>query len=200
MAAPGTFTADSLFARISASFDDPLRLRAEVDVLLRALSRAQQWTALRWRLLSHGFPLETLEGVPWYHLGQRLPRLLVVTDVSGPEGEMLLPVPLTRLRYSDAQWLATQGRPGRFYRVGWSYLGFYPVPATTAVMSVTGVCMPVQLTTPTQRLEVPESYADVLVRLTAGLLKLGREREYQEGLAEIQEALSLQPAQTGAAA
>lgn len=184
-------TASSLYAGVSALLDDPQQLRAEEAVLLRSLSQAQQWVALRYHLLIHSFPCEVLAGAPWYPLPVTQPRLLVVTDVLDPTGSMLTPTPLTRLRYADPEWLASSGTPTRYYRVGWTHVGLWKVPAVAGQYTLTGVCMPARLTEGGQPLELPLSYDDAVIRVAAGLLLVGRERKYAKGLALVSQGLGM---------
>jgi hypothetical protein len=194
----GGRAASSLYAGVSAVLDDPQQLRADEPLLLRCLSQAQQWVALRYHLLIHSFPLDVIAGVPWYALPALQPRLLMVTEVFDASQRMLTAVPLTRLRYSDPQWLARSGPPTRFYRVGWTHLGLYTVPDASASYTMTGVCMPVRLTEGAQLLETPLSYDDAVMRVAAGLLLVGRERKTAKGMALISQGLALpmgQPAE-----
>jgi hypothetical protein len=195
MSESGPHTASSLYAGISAVLDDPQQLRADEAVLLRLLSQAQQWVALRFHLLLHSFPFDVVAGVPWYALPPTEPRLLVVTEVLDASESMLTPVPLTRLRYSDPQWLASSGTPTRFYRVGWTHVGLYKVPAVSAQYTLTGVCMPARLTEGAQLIETPIAYDDAVMRVAAGLLLIGRERKYEKGLALISQGLAVPQAQ-----
>jgi hypothetical protein len=192
---PSTFVSPracaTLYAGISALLDDPQQLRAEEDVLLRVISQAQQWVALRFHLLIHSFPFDVVAGVPWYALPPTQPRLVVVTEVLDVNESMLTPVPLTRLRYSDAQWLASSGTPTRFSRIGWSHLVLYPVPAVFGQFTITGVCMPTRLLEGAQPLETPLSYDDAVMKVAAGLLLIGREHKYAKGLALISQGLAL---------
>ena len=110
-------TASSLYADISAVLDDPQQLRADEALLLRTLSQAQEWVTLRYRLLIHSLPLDIVGAVPWYALPVLQPRVLMVTEVVDEDGSMLTPVPLTHLRYSDPEWLASSGTPTRFSRI-----------------------------------------------------------------------------------
>ena len=187
----GVRTASSLYPGISALLDDPQQLRAEEEVLLRFLTRAQQWVALRYRLLLHTFPLEGIAGVPWYALPPLLPRVVMVTEVTRPDGAMLLPVPLTRLRYSDPQWLASSGTPTRFYRVGWTTLGLYKVPDAYGQYTLTGVLLPRRLEEGGQPMETPVSYDDAVMQVAAGLLLLGRERNLVKGMAFLSQGLGM---------
>lgn len=186
----------TLYGAVSAVLDDPQQLRAEEPVLLRMLSQAQEWVALRFRLLIHSFMLGALPGVPWYQLPVLFPTVLVVTEVIDQAGSMLVPVPLTRLRYSDPQWLKTSGTPTRFYRVGWTIVGLYRVPDAPAIYTVTAVCLPVRLTHGAQFLETPVAYDDALIYVAAGLLLIARERKYAKGLALIRQGLALPEPQT----
>lgn len=181
----------TLYADVSALLDDPQQLRAGEDVLLRMISQAQEWVALRYRLLIHSFQVGVVAGVPWYTLPVTQPRLLMVTEVLDPTFSMLTAVPLTRLRYSDPQWLAQVGTPTRFYRVGWTHVGLYKVPMRSGLYTFTGVCLPVRLTQGTDLLELPMSYDDAVIRVAAGLLLLGRERKYEKGLRLISEGLAM---------
>ena len=182
-------SAASLYAEVSALLDDPQQLRADEPLLLRKLSEAQQWVALRYHLLIHDVALQVVAGVPWYHVPVLSPQVMVVTEVLDPTGSMLLDVPLTRLRYSDPDWLASSGLPTRFYRVGWTHVGLYRVPATSDVYTLTGICMPVRLTEGAQPLETPLSYDDAVIKVAAGLLLIGRERKYEKGLSLIGQGL-----------
>jgi hypothetical protein len=201
--APGLRPVASLYAGVSAVIDDPQQLRADEALLLRVLSQAQQWVALRYHLLIHSFPLDVVAGVPWYALPFTQPRLLVVTEVLDATGSMLTPVGLTRLRYSDPQWLASSGTPTRYARVGWTHLLLYRVPAVSAQFTITGICMPRVLLEGAQPIETPIAYDDAVMKVAAGLLLIGRERQYAKGLALISQALALpqtqaQPAPEGA--
>lgn len=193
-------TASSLYAGVSALLDDPQQLRADEALLLRILSQAQQWVALRYRLLIHSLPFEVIAGVPWYPVPALQPQVLMVTEVLDATGAMLTPVPLTRLRYADPEWLASAGPPTRFYRVGWTHLGLYKVPVTTEVYAMTGVCMPLRLTEGGQLLETPVSYDDAVMRVAAGLLLLGRERQYEKGMRLIAQGLAVSTGQAQEAA
>jgi len=189
---PGVRVAGSLFTSIAAGIDDPQQLRAtSPGLLLHVLSRAQQWVALRYRLLVDTFSLTLLPGVPWYVLAQQYGRMIVVTDVTDTADRMLNPVPLTRLRYVDPQWLYTAGLPRRFWRLGWTHLGFYPVPTTYETAHVTGVVMPHYLVEATQLLETPASYDDAVVAVATGHLLMTVERKPLEGLAMIADALKI---------
>jgi len=196
----GVRTASSLYPGISALLDDPQQLRAEEEVLLRFLTRAQQWVALRYRLLLHTFPLEVIASVPWYALPPLLPRVVMVTEVVDPDGKMLLPVPLTRLRYSDPQWLASSGTPTRFYRVGWTTLGLYKVPDAYGQYTLTGVLLPRRLEEGGQPMETPVSYDDAVMQVAAGLLLLGRERNLVKGMALLSQGLGMPQTSATAAA
>jgi hypothetical protein len=185
----------SLYAGVSAVLDDPQQLRADEALLLRVLSQAQQWVALRYHLLIHSFPLDVVAGVPWYPLPVTEPRLLVVTEVLDATGSMLTPVGLTRLRYSDPQWLASSGTPTRYARVGWTHLLLHRVPAVSAQYTLTGICMPARLLDGAQPIETPIAYDDAVLKVAAGLLLIGRERNYDKGLALISVALALPQSQ-----
>jgi hypothetical protein len=189
----------SLYAGVSAVLDDPQQLRADEALLRRVLSQAQQWVALRYHLLIHAFPLDVVAGVPWYPLPVTEPRLLVVTEVCDANGSMLLNVPLTRLRYSDPQWLASSGTPTRFYRVGWTHIGLSKVPVVSEPYTLTGVCMPARLLDGAQPIETPIAYDDAVLKVAAGLLLIGRERNYDKGLALITQALAIPQPQAAAA-
>jgi hypothetical protein len=196
---PGQRPVASLYAGVSAIIDDPQQLRASEALLLRVLSQAQQWVALRYHLLIHSVPLDVVAGVPWYPLPVTEPRLLVVTEVLDGGGSMLTPVGLTRLRYSDPQWLASSGTPTRYYRVGWTHLGLYRVPATSGQYFLTGICMPARFTEGAQSIETPIAYDDAVLKVAAGLLLIGRERNYDKGLALITQALAIPQPQAAAA-
>src|SRR5262245_22689798 len=175
---PGIRVAGSLFTAIAAGIDDPQQLRAtSPGLLLHALARAQEWVALRYRLLIDTFALQVMPGVPSYVLAQQYGRTIVVTDVTDTQDRMLNPVPLTRLRYVDPQWLYTAGMPRRYWRLGWTHLGFHLVPNSYETFHVTGVVMPHYLVEATQLLETPASYDDALVGVATGLLLMTVERK-----------------------
>ena len=73
----------------------------------------------------------------------------------------------------------------------------YPVPASSGIYSVTGVCMPERLVEGGQLLETPLSYDDALVKVASGLLLIGRERKYMKGMALIAQGLALPLPGTG---
>lgn len=192
----GGRAASTLYSGLSAVLDDPQQLRAEEAVLLRVLSQSQQWVALRYRLLIHSFDFSVVQSVPWYPLPVTHPRLLMVTEVLDASGSMLTPVPLTRLRYSDPQWLASTGTPTRFYRVGWTQVGLWKVPDLSASYTLTGVCLPRRLLEGGQLLETPRSYDDAVLMVASGLLLIARERQYQKGLLLIAQGLGVTTPQT----
>jgi hypothetical protein len=188
-----------LLTRVSAELDDPVRVRTPDDVLLRALSRSSQFIAIRYRLLMQSVPLNVIPLVPWYHIVSLVPTMILVTDVTTSEGRPLHPQPFSRLRYVDRQWLATTGVLGRYYRIGYTYIGFAPVPAAYETVEVTGIVVPASVTQVTEQIALPENYADTVIKVATGLLLITRERSYQEGLAMIAEGLGIQAQQPAGA-
>lgn len=190
---PRTTYADFL-DRVSFALDDPERVRTPDAVLLRAIGRAAQWVALRHRLVLQTYPLTLLADLPWYHLPTLLPQLVLLTDVATATGVPLHPVPMSRLRYVDRSWLRTTGPLARYYRVGWTYVGFAPVPAVPTTVAVTGLVVPAPAVQSTDSLEGVSGYDDSVIQVATGLLLCGRERTCQEGMARIAEGLGIQTA------
>jgi hypothetical protein len=174
---------------------DPERVRTPDAVLLRAIGRAAQWVALRHRLVLQTYPLTLLADVPWYHLPTVLPQLVLMTDVATATGVPLHPVPMSRLRYVDRSWLRTTGPLARYYRVGWTYVGFAPVPAVAATVAVTGLVVPAPAGQSTDSLEGVSGYDDSVIQVATGLLLCGRERTYKEGIARVRAGLGLKVSQ-----
>jgi hypothetical protein len=195
---PRTTYADFL-DRLSFALDDPERVRSPDAVLLRALGRAAQWVALRHRLLIQTFPLVLVPQVPWYHLPTVLPQVVLMTDVATATGVPLRPVPMSRLRYVDRTWLHSTGPLARYYRVGWTYVGFAPVPAVATTVAVTGLVVPAPAVQSPDALDGVSGYEDAVIQVATGLLLCGRERTCQEGLARIAEGLEVQTTQPTAA-
>ena len=195
-------TATTVYALIMQDLDDENAIRSASETLfLRHLTRAQQWVALRYRLLRDTFPLSLFANTPLYSLTAAHPRLVVVTHLTLSNGTPLWPIPLTSLRYKDTAWFATTGAtPTLFYRVGWRYVGVYPVPSANATAMLTGLLLPSVPADMSSPLQIPDSYAPRLTLVTAGLLLLGRERRYAEGLARIATGLGLAPSQQSSVA
>lgn len=179
---------------VQVLLDDFMRVRTPTPMFLRHVSRAQQWVALRYRLLRHTFALPLQATIPLYDVATMLPRLVSILSVVHATGVPLWPVPLTSLRYKDLAWIVTPGAPSVFYRIGWNFLGVQPVPQVDEVLHVTAHMLPLRIPTLTTLLEIPEAYAPQVVKVTAGLLAIVREHQPQ-GAQWIQEGLdSLPPA------
>lgn len=188
-------TPADLLDTIFQAVDDVSRIHSADPLIgLRALSRAHQWVALRYRLLRRIYPWALRARVPLYARMDVCPRAVAILGAT-LNGEPLWPTPLDAVRYRDTQWLATQGTPALWYKVRWSYLGVYPVPSTAQTGTLTAIAAPLPLTLMTQALETPDGYADQLILTTTGLLLIGRERAVQEGLGKIAAGLNLTPAQ-----
>jgi len=183
--------ADTLLDHVYATLDDLHRVHTvDAGIALRALSRAQQWVAIRYRLLRATIPVTLGAGIPLY------PRLdggaQAVTVLSASlNGTPLAVVPLHALRVVDPAWLKTSGTPTLLYCVRWSLWGFYPVPSASGYVLVGAVMAPIKLTTLTQRLEIPDAYADQVLHVTTGLLLCTREGALQDGVAYVQRGLNL---------
>jgi hypothetical protein len=193
---PGDLHAGDLLPRLSAILDDGQMIRWEEPVLLRYLSRAQQWVALRYRLCLETYGLVTHPRVPWYDLARLLPSIVVATDVVGPDGVSLNPVPMSRLRYTSPQWLVppiTPVTPTRYYRVGWTILGFTPVPLLAEVLTVTGIVMPRPLTQATDVLQIASAYHDAVLRVAEGLALMSHDGAYALGMQRIMDGLAVAP-------
>lgn len=173
---------------VQVLLDDFTRVRTPTPMFLRHVSRAQQWVALRYRLLRHTFALPLQATIPLYDVATMLPRLVSVLSVVHDTGVPLWPVPLTSLRYTDLAWMTTPGAPTVFYRIGWNFLGVHPVPATDEVVHATAHMLPLRVEALSTLLEVPVAYAPQVVLVTAGLLAIVREHQPQ-GAAWIQEGL-----------
>jgi len=183
-------TADQLFPSVTAALDDVHRIQTTEAQVLRAMSRAQQWVTLRYRLLRRPFVLPLRAGVPLYHREALAPAS--VSLLSGSLGGLPLSItPLSALRYRDPQWLQTSGLPTLLYCVRWSLWGVYPVPPVDMTGMVSCLVSARTLTTMTQILEVPDGYRNNIVQVTIGLLLLTRERAMQQGLARIQAGLEM---------
>ena len=193
--------ANDLFALVMKDLDDENAIRTTTPALfLRQATRAHQWVALRYRFLRATFPLSLYANTPVYALSATHPRLVVVTHMTLSNGTPLWPVPLTSLRYKDTAWFATTGATATlFYRVGWRYVGVYPVPSANATATLTGVLLPATLTEMPSYLQVPDSYVPRLTLVTTGLLMFSRERRYAEGLARIAAGLGLRTSQAPSA-
>lgn len=186
---------DALFVLVMQDLDDEAAIRtAPHTVFLRHATRAQQWVALRYRLLRETLPFPLFVNTPLYHLQTRYPRLVVVTHMTRSDGTPLWPVPFTSLRYRDTAWFSTLGPPLYIYRVGWSYLGVYPVPSADDTAVLSGLMLPTDLTAMDSRLQIADAWVPHVVAVTAGLMMLGRERRYAEGVARIMKGLGLQTA------
>ena len=180
-----------IFPIIMQDLDDAHAVRTLPDAMwLRQCTRAQQWVALRYQLLRETFPLSLYTNTPVYALAATHPRLVVITHIT-LNGTPLWPVPLASLRYKDTAWFATAGTPSLFYRIGWRFVGAYPVPSTNATALMSGLLLPATLTEATSRLQIPDSYVPQLIQVATGLLMLARERRYQEGVARIRQGLGI---------
>ncbi len=187
------FQAGPLLDQIAFDLDDEVRTRtSSPDIYLHALSRAQEWVALRFRLLRATFPLPILAQVPVYEVAQASPRLVSVTHVA-LAGVPLWPQPLRTLRFRGITWPATTGTPTHFYRIGLWYLGVFPAPLVDAVAHVTGVIAPPPLTHVRDQLVIPDSYIPQVRQVATGLLLIASEKASQTGLVRIQAALAITP-------
>ena len=183
---------DALFTLVMQDLDDETAVRTTPPAMfLRHATRAQQWVALRYRLLRETLPFALFVNTPLYPLQTRYQRLVVVTHMTRSDGTPLWPVPFTSLRYRDTAWFSTPGTPLYVYRVGWSYLGVYPVPSTDETPVITGLILPTDLTEMDYRLQIVDAWVPHMVAVTAGLMILSRERRYAEGVARIMKGLGI---------
>src|SRR6266566_4718925 len=118
---------DDLLVTIMAALDDITSMHTTPAQALRALSRAQQWVSIRFRLLRRLFPVSLAASVPLYDRLTLAPSAVTLLSAS-LGGIPLYLTPLTALRYRDPQWLKTAGTPTLMYCVRWRLWGFYPVP------------------------------------------------------------------------
>lgn len=187
--------ANDLFALVMKDLDDENAIRTTTPALfLRHITRAQQWVALRYQLLRETFPFSLSLHTPVYALVATHPRLVVVTHMTHSDGVPLWPVPFHSLRYKDTAWFSTTGFPGLFYRIGWRYVGVYPVPSAAETAVLSGLLLPAALTEMVSRLQIQDSYVPHVAMVTAGLLMMSRERRYEEGIARIQQGLGMRQA------
>ena len=192
---------ETIFSLVMQDVDDETVIRtAPPTIFLRHATRAQQWVALRYRLLRETLPFALFTNMPVYSLPTRYPRLVSVTHVTRSDGTPLWPVPFTSLRYRDTGWFSTTGTPLYFYRIGWRYLGISPVPSAEETVVVSGIICPTDLVDMVSLLQIPQGYIPQLVQVTAGLMMLSRERRYEEGIARIMSGLGLSTAPRGAQA
>ena len=190
-----TLTAENIFTLVQQDLDDETAIRTTPPtVFLRHATRAQQWVALRYRLLRETLPFLLFANTPVYSLSTHSPRMVVVTHMTRSDGTPLWPVPFTSLRYRDTAWFSTTGTPGFFYRVGWRYLGIVPVPSADETAIVSGLMLPNDLTEMASRLQIPDAWVPQLVQVTSGLMMLSRERRYEEGITRIMAGLGLRTA------
>lgn len=187
-------SANDLFAFVMQDLDDENAIRTTTpELFLRHATRAQQWVALRYQLLRETFPFSLYLNTPVYALAATHPRLVVVTHMTHSDGVPLWPVPFTSLRYKDTAWFSTTGSPGLFYRIGWRYVGVYPVPVAAETAVISGLLLPAALTEMTSRLQIQDSYVPHVALVMSGLLMMSRERRYEEGIARIQQGLGIRP-------
>lgn len=183
-----------LFALVMKDLDDENAIRTTTPALfLRYVTRAQQWVALRYQLLRETFPFSLYLNTPVYAFAATHPRLVVVTHMTHSDGVPLWPTRFTSLRYKDTAWFSTPGTPGLFYRVGWRYVGVYPVPSVAETAVISGLLLPADLTDMVSRFQIQDSYVPHVVLVTSGLLMMSRERRYEEGIARIQQGLGIRP-------
>ena len=185
--------ANDLFALVMKDLDDENAIRSTTpDLFLRHVNRAQQWVALRYQLLREVFAFPLYQHVPIYALVTVHPRLVVITHMTHvSDGTPLARVAMTSLRYKDTAWFVTEGSSAFFYRLGWRYIGVYPVPSNNATATVTGLLLPATVTSMISRLQIPDSYVPHVSLVTAGLLMVARERRYGEGIARIRQGLGI---------
>ena len=186
---------DALFVLVMQDVDDETAIRTTpAAIFLRHATRAQQWVALRYRLLRETLPFALFANTPLYSLPTRHLRMVTVTHMTRSDGTPLWPVPFTSLRYRDAAWFSTTGVPLYFYRLGWAYLGVCPIPTADETALVSGLMIPTDLTEMTSRLQIADAWSPHVVKVTAGLMMLSRERRYEEGVARIMTGLGLRTA------
>ena len=184
--------ADAVRSLVMSDLDDQ-GIVFDDDLFLRQLSRAQQWVCLRLQLLRVTVPISILPLVPFYAVSTVASRLVIVTHVQRGDGTNVWPVAFANLRYADTAWIQTPGTPRHFYRIGWRFLGVYPVPVVADTFRVTGLVLPGRLTAMTDLLEIPDAFVPQVVLLVAGLLTVSQERRIAEGLERIRAALGLAP-------
>jgi hypothetical protein len=182
--------ASYLLDRVFATLDDIYRIHTTEAMGLRALSRAQEWVCLRFRLLRKLYAVPLAAGVPLYDRVALAPQAVSLVSAS-LNGQPVYVTPLRAVRYRDPQWLHTPGTPSLLYCVRWRFWGFYPVPTSAQVALLTCLAAPTPLTEVTQHLEVPDGYADHAEQVSTGLVLCGRERTVQEGRMAIQAGLEL---------
>jgi|SRR5919109_1394720 hypothetical protein len=160
--------------------DDANWVRVPSPVFLRACSRAQQWVAIRHGLVRTTTDVTLASGNPLYKIRTVIPRAFALTHVS-IDNRTLHRIPQVALGQTSPTWLktpATSTTPVRWwYTLRWSWLGFAPIPNTTATAQVTAILAPATLTQTTENLVVPDVYGADIAAITAGLLLLARERD-----------------------
>lgn len=171
--------------------DDPTAIRLPEPLFLRMLTRAQQWVTLRYQLLRETILFQALTNVPVYPLATIAPRQWCALHLTRADGTVLDPVALAHLRYRDLQWFATTGPLQQWYRVGWSFVGLRPVPASTEILRLTGLQAPGAVISLQDFLTIPDSHAVHVALVVAGLLLITSERRYEEGLQRLQRGLGL---------
>lgn len=183
--------AGELVNLVTQRLGDLTHVRSPDPLALQHVSRAQQWVATRYRLLRQTMPLTLAANSTLYYLPSLFPRLLSVVSVLHADGTPLWPVRLSSLRYKDVGWIRTTGTPAWYYRVGWTYLGVYPVPTVAEAVRITAYIFPLDLATLTSYLDISDNYVPQVTLFAAGTLAMTRERQYAQGGTWIREALGL---------
>jgi hypothetical protein len=185
--------ASEALAQVEKMLDDLQFVHTEVDVALRQLNRAHQYVALRYRLLRETVPVAMVANLPLYRLESVLPRAVDIVSAMTSEGKVLWPEPLEHIRQGDSQWLATADDAGPIwiYRVGLSWFGIYPVPTLDDTLQLTGLMVPVDLTTGGDALVVPDAYLPQVIMVTAGFLMIASERAHQQGASLVMKGLGV---------
>ena len=175
---------------LALSLDDEFSIHSERSVLLSHLSRAQQWVALRYRVIRHTVTIPLVPTAPFVDLLALVPRFFGVTHVA-LGGIPLAWAPYQSLRIRDPLWLQTPGTPTLYYRVGLRWLGLVPVPTVAGNLRVTGIVAPLPLLREDQQLEVPDAYTNRLIAVSTGLLLVTREHLVEEGLRRVAAGLGM---------
>lgn len=177
-------------ALIGAELDDPTFAHATPSVAIRQLNRAQQWVGLAYKLLREDSSVALITEQALVYWPLILPNVAGIIGVS-LNGAQLWPIAWKRLHLSDPAWLSTPGTPQHWYRLGLSYVGFYPVATGAITITLTGVQVPTALTSGGDVLQVPDGFLPQVIQVATGLLLLGSERAYHSGLQMIATGLGL---------
>jgi hypothetical protein len=180
-----------VLAEVGKMLDDAGLVHADASATQRQVNRAQQYVAIRFRLLRQTQPIAVFSNKPLYEVPVVFPNLIRVVESDLNGTSTLWPIPAAMVRLSDPQWLSTLGTPQWIYQRGLTWLGLYPVPMASGTANVTGIIAPDQLTTLGQSLQVPDAYLPRVIELAAGLVMLGSERAFAQGLDHITRGLQL---------